>query len=155
LKQPRKRPRNPRHRETAPAMLAIAQDTDNDIDLDRGATTVAPGTKRTCALTRRLRAAEEMVRFVVGPGAKAVPDIKRKLPGRGIWITGTRVAVEEAVKRNVFARGFKRDVQADPCLAAQTERLIEAAALDALAIAGKASLVVNGFSRVEEAAGRD
>ena len=151
LKQRRKKPRNPSHRKTAPAMLAIAQDT----DLDRGATGVAPGTKRTCALTRQLRPAEEMVRFVMGPGAQAIPDVKRKLPGRGIWITATRVAIEEAVKRNVFARGFKRDVQVGPGLAAQTERLIEAAALDALAIVGKAGLVVYGFSKVEAAAGRD
>ena len=52
-----------------------------------------------------------MIRFVVGPAGEAVPDIKRKLPGRGIWVTATRAAIEEAVKRNVFARGFKRDVR--------------------------------------------
>jgi hypothetical protein len=132
-------------------MLAIAQDN----ELDRGATSVAPGTERTCALTRQLKPAEDMIRFVVGPNAEAVPDVKRKLPGRGIWITATRAAVEEAVKRNVFARGFKRDVRAAGDLAAQTELLIERAALDALAIAGKASTVVSGFSRVEEAMGRD
>ena len=32
-------------------MLAIAQDS----ELDRGATSVAPGTERTCALTRELK----------------------------------------------------------------------------------------------------
>ena len=132
-------------------MLAVAQES----ELDRGATSVAPGTERTCALTRQLKPAEDMIRFVVGPNAEAVPDVKRKLPGRGIWITATRAAVEEAVKRNVFARGFKRDVRAARDLAVQTELLIERAALDALAIAGKAGTVVSGFSRVEEAAGRD
>jgi len=132
-------------------MLAVAQES----ELDRGATSVAPGTERTCALTRQLKRAEDMIRFVVGPNAEAVPDVKRKLPGRGIWITATRAAVEEAVKRNVFARGFKRDVRAARDLAVQTELLIERAALDALAIAGKAGTVVSGFSRVEEAAGRD
>jgi predicted RNA-binding protein YlxR (DUF448 family) len=132
-------------------MLAVAQES----ELDRGATSVAPGTERTCALTRQLKPAEDMIRFVVGPNAEAVPDVKRKLPGRGIWITATRAAVEEAVKRNVFARGFKRDVRVARDLAVQTELLIERAALDALAIAGKAGTVVSGFSRVEEAAGRD
>jgi len=132
-------------------MLAVAQES----ELDRGATSVAPGTERTCALTRQLKPAEDMIRFVVGPNAEAVPDVKRKLPGRGIWITATHAAVEEAVKRNVFARGFKRDVRVARDLAVQTELLIERAALDALAIAGKAGTVVSGFSRVEEAAGRD
>jgi len=132
-------------------MLAVAQHS----GLDRGAADVAPGTERTCALTRKLKPAAEMIRFVVGPNGEAVPDVKCKLPGRGIWITATRVALEDAVTRNVFARGFKRDVRAAPDLAAQAERMIERAALDALAIAGKAGKVMTGFAKVEAAAGRE
>ena len=131
-------------------MLAEAADIEQDNnDLDRGTTSVAPGTERTCALTRTLKPVSELIRFVVGPAGEAVPDIKRKLPGRGIWIDATRDGVEEAVKRNVFSRGFKRDVRAAKDLAAQTERLLESAALDALAIAGKGRQVVTGFSKVE------
>jgi predicted RNA-binding protein YlxR (DUF448 family) len=96
-----------------------------------------------------------MIRFVLGPNGEAVPDIKRKLPGRGIWLTATRTAIEDAAKRNVFARGFKREVRVGHDLAAQTERLIERAALDALAIAGKGGGVVSGFSKVEAAIGRN
>jgi uncharacterized protein len=132
-------------------MLAVAQDN----ELDHGATSVAPGTERTCALTRELKPAAEMVRFVVGPGGEAVPDVKRKLPGRGIWVTATRAAIEDAIKRNVFVRGFKRDVRVAHDLAEQTERLLERAVLDALAIAGKAGTVVSGFSKVETAVDRD
>src|SRR4029077_9234276 len=132
-------------------MLAIAQDN----ELDRGATSVAPGTERTCALTRELKPVSEMIRFVVGPAGDAVPDVKRKLPGRGIWVTATRDAIEDARKRNVFARVFKRDVSVAADLAAQTEQLIERAALDALAMAGKAGVVATGFSKVEAACGGD
>ena len=92
---------------------------------------------------------------MVGPAAEAVPDVKRKLPGRGIWITATRASIEEAAKRNVFARGFKRDVRVARDLPRKRRQLIERAALDALAIAGKAGTVVSGFSRVEAAVGRD
>jgi uncharacterized protein len=136
-------------------MLAMAQHDEHDSDLDRGATSVAAGTGRTCALTRSLMPVSEMIRFVVGPAGEAVPDIKRKLPGRGIWVTSTRAAVAEAVKRNVFSRGFKRQVQVAPDLAAQTERLLERAALDALAMAGKAGHVAGGFAKVEAALSRD
>ena len=136
-------------------MLAMAQHNEHDSDLDRGATSVAAGTGRTCALTRSLMPVSEMIRFVVGPAGEAVPDIKRKLPGRGIWITSTRTAIAEAVKRNVFARGFKRDVKVARDLDAATERLLERSALDALAMAGKAGSVVAGFSKVEAALGRD
>jgi predicted RNA-binding protein YlxR (DUF448 family) len=136
-------------------MLAEVADIAQDNDLDRGATSVAPGMERTCALSRKLKPVSELIRFVVGPAGEAVPDIKRKLPGRGIWIDATRPAVEEAVKRNVFARGFKREVKASRDLAAQTERLLEAAAVDALAIAGKAGLVTSGFAKVEAALAHD
>jgi uncharacterized protein len=132
-------------------MLAVAQDN----ELDRGATSVAPEAERTCALTRELKPAADMIRFVVGPDGTAVPDVKRKLPGRGIWITATRAAIEEAVKRNVFARGFRRDVRVASDLAAQTERMIERSALDALAIARKAGTVATGFAKVETAVGQD
>src|SRR5262245_12340315 len=132
-------------------MLAVAQHS----GLDRGAAGVAPGTERTCALTRKVKPAAEMIRFVVGPNGEAVPDVKCKLPGRGIWITATRVALEDAVTRKVFARGFKRDVRVAADLAAQAERMIERAALDALAIAGKAGKVMTGFAKVEAAAGRE
>ena len=48
-----------------------------------------------------------------------VPDLKRRLPGRGVWVTATRAAVDEAVKRKAFARGFKREVRAAPDLGAR------------------------------------
>jgi uncharacterized protein len=131
-------------------MLASAQNS----DLDRGATSVAAGMERTCALSRELKPVAEMIRFVIGPGGEVVADVKRKLPGRGIWITGTRAALEEAVKRNVFARGFKRDVRTAD-LTACVEPLLERAVLDALAILAKAGLAVAGFAKVEAALDQD
>jgi uncharacterized protein len=137
-------------------MLASARDMQaQDLELDRGAIGVAAGTQRTCALTRSQQPVDAMIRFVVGPAGEAVPDVKRKLPGRGIWITATRAAVDEAVKRRAFARGFKRDVRVAADLAVQTERLLELAALDALAIAGKSGAVPSGYGRVEAAIARE
>lgn len=132
-------------------MLAIAQE---ESELDRGAASVAPGAQRTCALTRTLLPVADMVRFVVGPDDAVVADVKRKLPGRGVWITATHAAIDEAIKRNVFARSFKRNVRVSPALAAETERMLERAALDALAIAAKAGLVAAGFAKTESALAR-
>ncbi len=130
-------------------MLASVQTS----ELDRG--THGPGGERQCALTREVRPIDEMVRFVVSPAGEVVPDVKRKLPGRGLWVTAERGAIEEAVKRNVFARGFKRQIAVAPDLAAGVERLMERSALDALAIAGKARLVLSGFAKTETALMRD
>jgi predicted RNA-binding protein YlxR (DUF448 family) len=129
-------------------MLAVAQ----DMELDRGAS--APGSERTCALSREVKPVDELIRFVLAPTGEVVADVKRKLPGRGLWVTATRDAVAQAVKRNVFSRGFKRDVRAAADLAEQTEQMLGRAALDALAIAGKAGLVASGFAKVEAALGK-
>ena len=136
-------------------MLATAHDETQEVELDRGTRDGAPEIERTCALTRRVMPIAEMVRFVVSPDGAVVADVKRKLPGRGLWIVGTRAAVAEAAKRRIFARGFKRDVSVAADIAEATERLLERAALDALAIAGKAGQVVAGFGKVEASLERD
>lgn len=109
---------------------------------------------RLCAVTRTARPPEELIRFVRAPDGAVVPDLKRRLPGRGLWITATRQAVEDGVRRNVFARGFKTATPPPAGLADLTDQLLERAALDALAIAGKAGLVRAGRGKVEDALGR-
>ena len=94
--------------------------------------------------TREVRPVGDLIRFVVGPDGEAVPDVKSKLPGRGVWVTATQEALGDAIKRKAFARGFKRDVRLPADLVGRTEQLLERAALDALAIAGKAGLVATG-----------
>jgi uncharacterized protein len=134
-------------------MLAQAQNQDDA--LDAGPRKVAPGTERFCAATGEVKPVDEMIRFVLGPDGGPVPDLKRQLPGRGIWITATRDALEAAIARKAFARGFKRDIRPACDLVASTERLIERAALDALAIAHKAGKVAMGFAKVDVALARD
>jgi len=126
----------------------IASDVEaSDVELDRG----PRGRERArfCAATRTVQPVSELIRFVLGPDGEAIPDLKSKLPGRGIWVTGTRGALGEAIKRRAFARGFKREVRLPPDFVDRTEQLLERSALDALAIAGKSGLVATGFTRAE------
>jgi len=124
-------------------MLALAQN-----ELDAGPR--RPGAERFCAVTGVVKPVDEMIRFVVGPDG-IVPDLKHKLPGRGLWITATRAALSEAIARKLFARGFKRDVRAGTDLLALTEGMLTRAALDALGIAAKAGTVAAGFAKTEHA----
>jgi hypothetical protein len=119
--------------------------------LDAGPRATARGTERLCAATGAVRPIDDMIRFVLSPEGAAVPDLKRRLPGRGIWITATRSALGNAIARKAFARSFKREVRIAADLVEATERLLERAALDALAIAYKAGRVVAGFAKVEAA----
>jgi predicted RNA-binding protein YlxR (DUF448 family) len=127
-------------------MLALA-----DPELDNGPRTEKSATMRMCAVSREVRPIGELIRFVVGPTSEVVPDLKRKLPGRGLWITASREAVAEAVRRHHFSRGFKATVRALPTLAEDLEALLARSALEALGIAAKAGQVVSGFTKVEAA----
>jgi len=133
-------------------MLALATHDQKlqDPELDAGPRKSGPGTERLCAVTRAVKPVDDLIRFVIGPEG-VVPDLKRKLPGRGLWITADKTTLKDAIARNVFARGFKREVRTTAELADLTERLLVRAALDALAIAGKSGLVATGFSKVEAA----
>ena len=106
---------------------------------------------RMCAVSREVRPIDELIRFVVAPSGEVIADLKRKLPGRGLWISASRSAVAEAVRRHHFTRGFKRDVRAAATLAADTEALLERFALEALGVAAKAGQVVSGFAKVADA----
>ncbi len=127
-------------------MLASA-----DPDLDLGPRTETSATMRMCAVSREVRPVDELIRFVVAPTGEVVADLKRKLPGRGLWVSASRRAVAEAVRRHQFSRGFKRDVRVSPTLAADTEALLARSVGEALGIAAKAGQVISGFSKVESA----
>ena len=106
---------------------------------------------RMCAVSREVRPIDELIRFVVSPQGDIVPDLKRKLPGRGMWISASRQAVAEAVRRHHFKKAFKRDLRVPPTLPADTETLLVRSVTEALAIAAKAGQVVAGFGKVETA----
>jgi predicted RNA-binding protein YlxR (DUF448 family) len=119
-----------------------------DID-DTGPRQARSARERTCVVTRVVKPVDELIRFVVAPDGVVVPDLKRRLPGRGVWVTANRAAVDDAVRRNGFSRGFKREVRAGADLSSEIEQLLERAALDALSIAHKAGRVAAGFARTE------
>jgi len=127
-------------------MLAIA-----DPELDNGPRTEKSATMRMCAVSREVRPIDELIRFVVAPSGEVMADLKRKLPGRGLWVSATHHAIAEALRRHQFGRGFKRDVRVAPTLAADTEALLVRFAIEALAMAAKAGQVISGFSKVADA----
>ena len=84
----------------------------------------AAATERLCIATREVRPIDELIRFVVGPDGAVVPDLKRRLPGRGVWITARRHFVEDAVRRRAFGRALKAEVRVSAELADELEQLL-------------------------------
>lgn len=116
----------------------------------RGRTTksrAAP--ERTCVVTRRSADKAELVRFVVGPEAEIVPDLAGKLPGRGIYVSPDRTAVEKAARKGFFARAAKAQVSARPDLADQVSELLRARLINSVSMARKAGQAVAGFEKVK------
>src|SRR5262249_56032869 len=105
----------------------------DDADTDTGPRNAAAGPVRMCVVTREVRPPEELIRFVVGPDQSVVPDLKRKLPGRGAWVTARRDVLAMAVKRGAFARAFRADVKVAPDLADTAQPLLDPPSLPPLA----------------------
>ena len=89
--------------------------------------------------------------MILGPDGTIVPDLKEKLPGRGVWLTAAHDTVAEAVKRKAFGRALKAEAKASDALADQIDKLLTEAALASFAMANKAGEVVFGHSKAEEA----
>jgi uncharacterized protein len=104
--------------------------------------------ERTCVVTRRQNEPEAMIRFVRAPDGALTPDIRARLPGRGVWVTARADLVSEAARKQLFSRVLKSQVVIPPDLAQNVDRLLENDCLQMLAMANKAGLVVAGFGKV-------
>jgi predicted RNA-binding protein YlxR (DUF448 family) len=107
--------------------------------------------ERTCIVTREAKGPAGLIRFVLGPDHQVVPDLRHKLPGRGVWVTARSDLVEEAAKRRLFSRAFKTEAKAPETLAQDIERILRDDLRQGLALANKAGAVITGFFKVESA----
>ena len=114
------------------------------------ATPAADGALRRCIVSGESFAPEAMLRFVIGPDDSVVPDLARRLPGRGIWVRAERAAVERAVTRNLFSRAARRAVRADADLPDRIGHMLLERALDLVGLARRAGRAVAGMAKVEE-----
>lgn len=105
-------------------------------------------------MTRQRGAPEAMIRFVRGPDGGLAPDIKARLPGRGVWVTARADLVAQAARKKLFARALKTQIDAAPQLADDVDRLLDADCLQMLSLANKAGAVVAGFGKVADALAR-
>ena len=92
-----------------------------------------------------------LVRFVAGPDGVVVPDLGRKLPGRGLWVAADRASVETAARKGLFSRAAKTKLTAPADLADQVEALLLRRVLNALGLARRAGDLTWGFEKASAA----
>jgi len=114
----------------------------------------ADGPLRKCIVTGEQAAPERMIRFVVGPDGDVVPDLARRLPGRGMWLKAERGVLEQAIARKLFAKAARGPAKAADDLPQRLERLLLERVLEDLSRARRAGRAVAGFARVEQMIGQ-
>ena len=107
------------------------------------------GSERTCVVTGETGSPETMLRFALSPEGIVTPDIRRKLPGRGVWTKLDARVVARAGKG--FSKGFRQPVKPSPTLADDVDALLVEDALQFLGLVNKSGLLVAGAAKVEAA----
>jgi hypothetical protein len=120
-----------------------------DAGMEGGALT-SP-TLRRCIVTRQALEKPALIRFVVDPEGRVTPDLKERLPGRGLWVTADRAILEQAVARNAFSKAAKQSVKVDRDLADRVTELARREVAELLGLARKSGQLVAGFEKVEAA----
>lgn len=110
----------------------------------------ATGTSRCCLATGEVADKATLIRFVAGPDGAVVPDVDGRLPGRGLWVKASRLALEAAIAKRLFSRAAKADLKTPADLASRTEALLARRLGEQLGLARRAGDVVNGFDKVAD-----
>jgi predicted RNA-binding protein YlxR (DUF448 family) len=85
--------------------------------------------ERRCIATGANRPPAQLIRYAIDASGTVVADAAGRLPGRGMWVSADREAINRAASRNLFARAARRSVSVPDDLAARTERAIAQQAL--------------------------
>ena len=107
--------------------------------------------ERRCIVSGDVLPEEALIRFVADPDGCVVPDIDARLPGRGIWVSARRDAVEIAIAKNQFSRAAKEPLKAPADLAERVELQLVRRLLDDLGLARRAGLLILGFDVISRA----
>lgn len=108
------------------------------------------GPERKCIATGEVHPKHGLIRFAIGPEGQVVPDILEKLPGRGIWVSAMRDALETAVKKGLFSRGAKQKVTVPEGLVDQVEAMLARRVVELISLARKGGQAVSGYEKVKD-----
>ncbi len=108
------------------------------------------GPERRCIATGVGRPKAALIRFVLGPEGRIVPDIAAKLPGRGIYVVPDRAALDRAVSKNLFSRAARQPVTLPDDLPDLVERMLADRVVNLISLARKAGDATAGYERVKD-----
>ena len=90
----------------------------------------------------------DLLRFTVTPDNVVIPDFKKRLPGKGIYVACSMSSLKIAIEKNLFAKTLKKNVKLPPDLAEMVENLLRKKGLEDICLAKKAGDLLTGFEKV-------
>ena len=110
--------------------------------------------ERTCVLSRRTAPKDQLIRLALSPDGEVAPDVRARAPGRGAYVGVSKAALEANPKKlqGALARALKQEVRVPADLGDRIAAALRQQALDRLGMEARASNLVNGADRVEQAA---
>ena len=108
------------------------------------------GPERKCIATGEVRPVSALIRFVISPDAQVVPDLAGKLPGRGIWVSADRAAIEKAAAKNLFTRAARQPVTVPGDFPEVLEAQLARRVIDLISLARKGGNAVSGYEKVKD-----
>ncbi len=130
-------------------MTAMADETEPGLKGEALASPPESSTFRRCIVTRQALEKPAMIRFVIDPEGRVTPDLKERLPGRGLWVTANRAILAQAVAKNAFAKAARQSVRVSPDLADRVAELAKREVAELLGLAKKSGQLTAGFEKVE------
>ncbi len=113
------------------------------------------GPERKCIATGESQPKHGLIRFVLGPDGQIAPDLAEKLPGRGIWVSAERKAIDMAASKGLFARAAKQPVKLPEGLSDLLEGLLARRVVELISLARKGGRATTGYERVKDWLGKD
>lgn len=108
------------------------------------------GPLRRCIVLRERLPKESMIRFVLGPERRIVPDLAARLPGRGLWLSARRDVLDTACTRGAFAKAARSPVTVPPDLTSVLQAALSQRIGEYLGLARRAGQAVCGFQKARE-----
>ncbi|KHK92631.1 DUF448 domain-containing protein [Novosphingobium malaysiense] len=111
--------------------------------------------ERTCILSGRKAARDELLRLAISPDGVVLPDVHARAPGRGAWIGVARADLEKAVAKGKLKGALARAYKGAPLsipddLAERIEQALTRALTERLGLELKSGKLLMGSDRIAQ-----
>lgn len=104
--------------------------------------------QHTCPVTGKAYDQAEMLRLVLAPDGRVVPDVRGCLPGQALWVEASAEALGRCL--DAVHQAFGANVVCAEGMAALVEAALVKHIQNCIALARRSSAAVAGFAKVEE-----